>query len=94
MPILISALSTKKRNHSNRKLVEALQYNIVYRWFCEFTLEDKVPDQSIFSKMKKRFGADTFARFFNSILQQCIDNGLVKSNSVMTDSTFYLPKRM
>ena len=43
---------------SNRKLVEALQYNIVYRWFCGFTLEDKVPDQSIFSKMKKRFGAD------------------------------------
>ena len=74
---------------SNRKLVEALQYNIVYRWFCGFTLEDKVPDQSIFSKMKKRFGSDTFARFFNSILQQCIDNGLVKSNSVMTDSTLF-----
>jgi len=39
--------------------------------------------------MKKRFGSDTFTRFFNCILQQCIDNDLVQSNSVMTDSTLF-----
>lgn len=78
-------------NHINsiRKLAEALQYNIAYRWFCEFTLEDKIPDHSLFSKMKKRIGASIFEKFFNSILQQCIDKGLVESESVMTDSTLF-----
>lgn len=74
---------------SNRKLVEAIQYNIAYRWFCGFALEDKIPDQSIFSKMKKRLGIDIFENFFNAILKQCIDNGLVDSNSIMTDSTLF-----
>jgi transposase len=74
---------------SIRQLVENIQYNIAYRWFCGFTIEDKIPDQSFFSKMKKRLGANYFERFFNAILQQCIDKGLVKSESVMTDSTLF-----
>ena len=73
--------------NSIRQLVENIQYNIAYRWFCGFTIEEKIPDQSLFSKMKKRFGEDSFKRFFNAILKQCIDKGLVNSNSVMTDST-------
>lgn len=74
---------------SNRKLVGAIQYNICYRWFCGFTLEDKIPDHSIFTTLKKRFGADTFEKFFNAILLQCITKGLVNSESVMTDSTLF-----
>lgn len=74
---------------SIKKLLEAMQHNIAYRWFCGFRLEEKLPDPSSFTNLTKRFGPDAFKKFFNAILQQCIDKGLVTSDSVMTDSTLF-----
>ena len=31
---------------SDRRLCEAVQLNIAYRWFCGLNLEDHVPDHS------------------------------------------------
>ena len=35
---------------SERRLVEKVQLNIAYRWFCGFELDDTIPDHSTFSK--------------------------------------------
>ena len=35
---------------SERRLVQEVQLNIAYRWFCGFELTDKIPDHSTFSK--------------------------------------------
>ena len=74
---------------SVRKLLEAMQHNVAYRWFCGFSLREKLPDPSSFTNLKNRFGAKIFEQFFNAILQQCIAKGLVQSESVMTDSTLF-----
>ena len=39
---------------SERRLVQEVQLNIVYRWFCGFELTDKIPDHSTFSKTRLR----------------------------------------
>lgn len=39
---------------SERRLVEEVQLNIAYRWFCGFELDDAVPDHSTFSKTRTR----------------------------------------
>ena len=31
---------------SERRLVQEVQLNIAYRWFCGFELTDKIPDHS------------------------------------------------
>jgi len=39
---------------SERRLVEEVQPNIAYRWFCGFELYETIPDHSTFSKTKTR----------------------------------------
>lgn len=39
---------------SERRLVQEVQLNIAYRWFCGFELADKIPDHSTFSKTRLR----------------------------------------
>ena len=41
---------------SERRLVQEVQLNIAYRWFCCFELTDKIPDHSTFSKTRLRNG--------------------------------------
>lgn len=74
---------------STRRLVQDVRYNICYRWFCGLTMNDSIPDHASLSRIKKRYSVDIFEAFFNSILKQCRDAGLLKSNSVMVDSTLF-----
>ena len=37
-----------------RRLVEEVQLNIAYRWFCGFELDDTIPNHSTFSKTRTR----------------------------------------
>ncbi|MFA5880460.1 MAG: IS1182 family transposase [Candidatus Margulisiibacteriota bacterium] len=73
--------------HSNRKLIEHINYNICYRWFCGLSLADAVPHHSSLSRIKKRLGVEILEQFFIEILQQCKNVGLLNYSSVMTDST-------
>ena len=39
---------------SERRLVEEVQLNIAYRWFCGVELDDTIPNHSTFSKTRTR----------------------------------------
>ena len=39
---------------SERRLVQEIQLNIAYRWFCGYELGEKIPDHSTFSKTRVR----------------------------------------
>src|SRR5437867_9294126 len=64
---------------SERALCRDVQVNLAYRWFCELSIEDKVPDHSAFSRARnERFrDSDIFRRLFEHVLQTCIAAGLV-----------------
>lgn len=72
---------------SDRQICEEIQYNLAYRWFCKLSLEDKTPDHSSLTKIRDRLGLDVFQHFFNKIVEQCKQHGLVQNGSVMTDGT-------
>ena len=38
---------------SEGRLVQEVQLNIAYRWFCGFELGEKIPDHSTFSKTRE-----------------------------------------
>ena len=49
---------------SERQLVEAINYNLLYRWFVGLNIEDKVWDHSTFSANRERLFNEDLARAF------------------------------
>jgi IS5 family transposase len=72
---------------SERRLAEEMSLNLAYRWYIGYDLDEEVPDHSIFSKARKRFGRKLFLEVFNHILKQCLKADLVKGDSLFVDST-------
>ena len=68
---------------SERRLVEEVQLNIAYRWFCGFELDDTIPNHSTFSKTRTRKWqqSDLFQKAFYKIVKQCIDSGYINHGS-------------
>ena len=61
---------------SERRLVQEVQLNIAYRWFCEL---DKISDHSTFSKtrLRKWNESQLFQQVFLEIIRRCVKNGLI-----------------
>jgi transposase len=74
---------------SERRLCEEVHLNLAYRWFCRLGLEDTVPDHSTFSKNRHgRFReSGTFRHLFESVLQRCMSEGLVRGEGFATDAS-------
>ena len=72
---------------SERKLTEEISLNLAYRWYIGYDLDEEVPDHSIFSKARVRFGKKLFLNIFEKILVKCIELGLVSKEGMLIDST-------
>jgi transposase len=74
---------------SERRLCEEVHLNLAYRWFCGLGLDDEVPDHSTFSKNRHgRFrDSDLLRRLFETVLQRCIDEGLVGGEGFAVDAS-------
>ncbi|MEM9240735.1 MAG: IS1182 family transposase [Pseudomonadota bacterium] len=74
---------------SERRLCEEVHVNLAYRWFCKLDLTDPVPDHSTFSKNRHgRFReSGLFRHLFETVLQRCIDEGLVGGDSFGVDAS-------
>lgn len=75
--------------NGERRLCQEVHLNIGYRWFCNLSLEDKVPDHSTFSKNRHgRFdGTNLFREMFYQIVEQAIEKGLVRGKHLSTDAS-------
>lgn len=71
----------------DRKLMREAQVNIAIRWFAGYELDEALPDHSSLSRIRERWGADTFQAIFTKTVQTCIDAGLVSGETVHVDST-------
>jgi transposase len=74
---------------SERRLCEEVHLNLAYRWFCRLELDGAVPDHSTFSKNRHgRFReSDLLRRLFETVLQRCIDEGLVGGEGFAVDAS-------
>jgi len=77
---------------SERRLVDEVSLNIAYRWFCGFSITDKIPDHSTFSKnrMKRWNDSRLFEEVFVYIVQECIRHKLVDGEDMVADGS-YIP---
>ena len=72
---------------SERALMERLPERLDWLWFCGYDLEDPIPDHSVLSKGRRRWGKAVFEEFFQRILRQCVEAGLVDGTVVHIDSS-------
>ena len=74
---------------SERRLCDEVHLNLAYRWFCRLGLDGLVPDHSTFSKNRHgRFReSDLLRRLFETVLQRCIDEGLVGGEGFAVDAS-------
>jgi transposase len=74
---------------SERALCRDVQVNFAYRWFCGLSIEDKIPDHSVFSRARhERFrDSDIFRRVFEQVVEACIAGGLVGGEGFAVDAS-------
>jgi uncharacterized protein (UPF0179 family) len=56
-------------------------------WFLGYDLDSEVPNHSVLSKARARWGADVFRDFFERIVWQCVEAGLVDGSKIFVDSS-------
>jgi IS5 family transposase len=74
---------------SERRLCSEVQVNLAYRWFCKLSVEDKIPDHSVFSRARhERFReSDALRRVFEGVVAMCIATGLVGGEAFSVDAS-------
>ena len=74
---------------SERQICAEVQVNLAYRWFCKLSIEEKIPDHSVFSRARhERFReSDALRRVFESVVAKCIAVGLVGGEGFSIDAS-------
>ncbi len=72
---------------SARRLVEEIRLNLAYRWFIGYDLDEAIPDHSVLSKARRRFGPTIYEAFFVDVVRQCERAGLIRGDRLFLDST-------
>ncbi len=72
---------------SERRLCEEASLNLAWRWFLGYELDEPLPDHSVLSKARTRFGVRVYEKFFQHIVRLCESAGLVEGDVLFIDST-------
>jgi len=72
---------------SERELMRRLPERLDWLWFLGYGLDDKIPDHSVLSKARKRWGGDLFETLFVHTVRQCVEAGLVDGAKVHVDGS-------
>lgn len=72
---------------SERELMETVPERLDWLWFLGYDLDATVPNHSVLSKARKKWGVPVFQKFFERIVLQCVEAGLVDGGKVFMDSS-------
>lgn len=72
---------------SERELMRMLPERLDYLWFLGFGLDDEIPDHSVLSKARTRWGQPVFEALFVRTVRQCVEAGLVDGAKVHLDGS-------
>ena len=72
---------------SERELMETMPERLDWLWFLGYDLDTEIPNHSVLSKARKKWGVETFKKFFEMIVWQCVESGLVDGSKIFIDSS-------
>jgi transposase len=62
---------------SERELMATICERLDWLWFLGYDLDDEIPNHSVLSKARARWGVEAFKAFFEAIVWQCNQAGLI-----------------
>ena len=72
---------------SERELMEVIGERLDYLWFLDYGLDQKIPDHSVLSKARARWGKEVFESLFVRTVAQCVEAGLVDGSKLHVDAS-------
>jgi transposase len=72
---------------SERELMEVIGERLDYLWFLDYGLDDEVPNHSVLSKARARWGKEVFESLFVHPVSQCVEAGLVDGSKLHVDAS-------
>jgi transposase len=72
---------------SERELVLTIPERLDWLWFLDYDIDDEIPNHSVLSKARARWGVETFKTFFEYIVWQCQQAGLIDGRKLFMDSS-------
>jgi hypothetical protein len=73
---------------SERRLMEVAADRLSVRWFLGYDLDEPLPDHSSLTRIRERYGLlRTFRGFFERIVEECVEAGLVWGKELYFDAT-------
>lgn len=72
---------------SERELMETLPERLDWLWFLGYDIDSEIPDHSVLSKARRRWGVDVFKSLFERVVWQCVEAGLVDGSKLFMDSS-------
>ncbi len=72
---------------SERELMRTLPYRMDWLWFLGYGLDTVIPNHSVLSKARFRWGESVFKELFERIVHQCVELGLVDGKKLFMDSS-------
>ncbi len=72
---------------SERRLMEVAADRLSVRWYLGYDLHESLPDHSSLTRIRERYGLSVFRRFFERIVEECFEAGLVWGEELYFDAT-------
>ncbi len=72
---------------SERELLRALPLRLEWLWFLGYGIDSDIPDHSVLSKARARWGEEAFRKFFAHVITQCAKAGLIGGTTVFADAS-------
>jgi transposase len=72
---------------SERQLMALIPERLDYLWFLGYGLNDPIPDHSVLSKARARWGTEVFRKLFVRTIAACLAAGLVDGKKIHVDGS-------
>ena len=77
---------------SDRELQRFLQENNSGKWFCGFSLTERTPDFTVFSRLRHRIGTKRLSNIFSVLRSQMQSQGLMSEVFTFIDASHLISK--
>lgn len=72
---------------SERQLMRDIPLRIDYLYFLGYELGEAIPNHSVLSKARKRWGSEVFVSLFTRTVEQCLKAGLIDGRKLHMDGS-------
>ena len=82
----------KMEDLSDRELERYIADSTAGKWFCDFSLTEKTPDHTVFSKMRKKLGTNRLSKIFAIFRDQLKSAGYMSEVFTFVDAAHLISK--